>query len=185
MKSMATIQVPELLIYKKDTIELFDYPLQQKTYLDYTNFRFYLSVEGKPIGKNLMQADVVLFSSNCWRNYQGIWEIQNDSLFLMHLGPCPFAEKTVTEHDHLLRLYDLSLKFDNYDPKKGVHANWYFGILKTKFFELTSKTYKRSLFFIFKGRIFRMFITHRPREISLCSRKFREICWRVKNQHLR
>ena len=71
----ATVQVCELLKYKNDTMCLESYPL--------TNF---LIENREIIQKKIMgYAEETCISSACWRGYQGLWEIKNDSLFIIEL----------------------------------------------------------------------------------------------------
>jgi hypothetical protein len=63
----ATTQVPDHLIYKNDTFQISIYPLE------------------KHLGWNQKTTCGI---TACWRGYSAIWEIKNDSLFLVKLNPC-------------------------------------------------------------------------------------------------
>jgi len=64
-------QVPDILIYKGDTLSLFSNPLEP--YLKSKGF------EDNDRGCN---------SSACWRGYVATWVLRNDSLFLMSIKSC-------------------------------------------------------------------------------------------------
>ena len=70
----ATEQAPDLLIYKSDTIYIDNYPLE------------ILSHQDSIIANRLK--DSTCLSTDCWRQYIGIWKIENDSLFLIGLKDC-------------------------------------------------------------------------------------------------
>jgi hypothetical protein len=65
----ATAQIPDILIYKGDTLALFSNPLEDypdKTFTDPQN----------------LFGDNGCFFSACWRNYIATWEIIDDNLYL-------------------------------------------------------------------------------------------------------
>jgi hypothetical protein len=83
----STAQIPDLLIYKSDTVALYANPLEA-----YYN-------------ENIPRPDFKLggcWSTACWRGYQAIWEIKNDSLFLNTIQDCC--------HNEEYELTDQSLK---------------------------------------------------------------------------
>ena len=60
----------------------------------------------------------VCLSSACWRGYQGVWQIENDSLFLIDLKPCcELAEDEINP----LQIDSL---FKNLSRNGIVFANW-------------------------------------------------------------
>jgi hypothetical protein len=100
----ATVQVCEILKYKTDVICLESYPL--------TNFYIenYEIFQKKIMG----YAEEICISSACWRGYQGYWEINNDSLFLIKLENCCDD-----------KVYDLKKIFGSDNVKNGkVFASW-------------------------------------------------------------
>lgn len=70
----ATEQTPDLLIIKSDTIYIDKFPLEM------------LLEQDSIIAKRLN--DTTCLSTDCWRQYIGIWKIENDSLFLIGLKDC-------------------------------------------------------------------------------------------------
>ena len=68
-----TVQVPDRLIVVKDTFAIKNYPL----------YEYLQSDEGQSL-----IAPNPCFSSSCWRGYQALWEIKNDSLFLVKIENC-------------------------------------------------------------------------------------------------
>ena len=70
----ATEQTPDLLIYKSDTIYIDYYPLE-------------ILAESDSIIANRL-SDTTCLSTDCWRQYIGIWKVENDSLFLIGLKDC-------------------------------------------------------------------------------------------------
>lgn len=70
----ATEQTPDLLILKSDTIYIDQFPLEV------------LLKQDSIIAKRLDDNDCL--STDCWRQYIGIWKIENDRLFLIGLKDC-------------------------------------------------------------------------------------------------
>lgn len=70
----ATLQRPDLLIYKSDTIYIDIYPLDIRLEID--------SILSKKLN------DTTCLVTDCWRQYIGVWKIENDSLFLIGLKDC-------------------------------------------------------------------------------------------------
>lgn len=89
---LCTEQVPDYLIINNDTLYLNSFPLND---LNFTKL---------PFGK---------FAPNtsCWRGYQAVWIVENDSLFLKELIPC--------ESDTLSPDFDLVQYFlvNGYQPQ--------------------------------------------------------------------
>jgi len=76
----ASSQIPELLIYKNDTIPIYNliiekYPSENKT-----------NILGESQGQ-LFGLEFRGGSFNCWRGYQGVYKIENDSLFVVGMKP--------------------------------------------------------------------------------------------------
>ncbi|MGE5621290.1 MAG: hypothetical protein ACM3U0_01820 [archaeon] len=73
LKIQATAQISDLLIVGKDTVALYSLPLE--VYLEKHN-----------ISSDIFREDG--FSTGCARQYRAVWEIRNDSLFLIDLLSC-------------------------------------------------------------------------------------------------
>lgn len=71
-------QLPDLLIYKNDTINVYNLILEE--YLNKNNFK----KQGDLFGLSFRDGA----SLNCWRGYQAIYKIDNDSLFLINIIDC-------------------------------------------------------------------------------------------------
>lgn len=72
-KIFGTAQIPDLLIYNNDTVSLYANPLES----------YYTEDNPRP--------DYIVggcWSTACWRGYQAIWEVKNDSLFLNAILDC-------------------------------------------------------------------------------------------------
>ncbi len=104
-KSHSTGQIPDLLLYEKDTLDLFNNPLTQ-----------YFEKFGK---RDIPGVKNDCHSSACWRGYQATWLLQNDSLFLVRITSCCNYPDGPTEGD-------LKAMFG----KKIVFASWYNGTLR-------------------------------------------------------
>lgn len=73
----ATGQVPDYLIMGKDTVAIFSNPLEQ--YFEKIGNRELIGFKG-------------CGSTACWRGYMAIWELKNDSLFLIAITSCHKGE---------------------------------------------------------------------------------------------
>lgn len=105
----ATEQTPDLLIYKTDTI-----------YIDYFPLEILLRNDSE-IANRLN--DTSCLSTDCWRQYIGIWKIENDSLFLIGLKDCCDYKKI-----------PLARVFTKTDIQNGkIFANWYSENIKSGF----------------------------------------------------
>lgn len=77
---MASPQSPDLLIYKGDTTRVYTLLLEEYFNQKKEND----DVEGQLFGLNFRDGA----SFNCWRGYQAIYKIDNDSLFLEQITSC-------------------------------------------------------------------------------------------------
>jgi len=109
MISNGTIQKPDILIYKGDTISLKDFPLEL------------LREKNSSISKRLN--DTSCLSTDCWRQYIGIWEIENDSLFLIGLRDC-CDYKNIS----LKKIFP-----EQWIKNQKIFADWYSGKIKAGF----------------------------------------------------
>ncbi|MEZ4887608.1 MAG: hypothetical protein R3E32_22940 [Chitinophagales bacterium] len=71
--AFATEQDPDLLLIEGYTVYLKCFPLED------------LELQYRPFGLTLLTAP----NTACWRGYQAIWRLQNDSLFLEKILACP------------------------------------------------------------------------------------------------
>jgi len=104
VKSYATEQAPDLLIYNKDTVYIYSNPLQEKEHLLKKDKRF-LKLSCR--------------STACWRRYQATWELINDKLYLTKISSCCNSDITA----------NLNLIFGDELIDKKVFAQWYVGKL--------------------------------------------------------
>ena len=86
--SFASPQLPDYLIYKNDTIQTYNLLVEQflqKSQQD----------EGRLFGLSFRSSiDGGLGASfNCWRGYQAIYKIENDSLFVSNIIDCHSIKK--------------------------------------------------------------------------------------------
>lgn len=77
IKGLATAQIPDYLIVNKDTIPIFSNPLEK-----------YIKVNKISILTGLVGCN----STNCWRGYVAIWQLENDSLYLIRITSCCKSE---------------------------------------------------------------------------------------------
>lgn len=76
----ATPQVPDLLIYNGDTLQLFANPMSEHPHARSLSSRFFR-------GKKRC------YSTACWRGYQAVWTIINKQLYLLSILNCCRQEK--------------------------------------------------------------------------------------------
>ncbi|WP_373552868.1 hypothetical protein [Haliscomenobacter sp.] len=74
IKIFATAQIPDLLVYKGDTLMLYANPLELLPNID--------SFRNKMFGRK------VVGSTACWRGYQAEWTVINQELFLTAIYSC-------------------------------------------------------------------------------------------------
>lgn len=101
---MATEQQPDYLIIDRDTVPIFNNPLEQ--YFDKSNTREIPDFENP------------CWSTACWRGYKAYWELKNDSLFLLRITSCVEGCKAAKDAN-LIKMFGSPLVF----------ASWYFGTL--------------------------------------------------------
>lgn len=98
-EGISTPQVSDLIIIENDTLPLYSLPLEK--YLSENN-----------ILENVF--DKYGFSTGCYRSYQAIWKIQDDSLFLVKLKSC--LDDTIN--------IPLSLIFGDMSLQNHIFAYW-------------------------------------------------------------
>lgn len=110
-------QVPDYLIYKNDTIPIYDLLVEQ--YLQKLkgdkgrlfDLSFRNSIDGS-LGTSM----------NCWRGYQAIYKIENDSLFVSEIIDCHFLEnKKQISKKHFKEIFGDKIK------NNKVFIDWYSG----------------------------------------------------------
>ena len=113
----ASPQVPDYLIYKQDTIPTYNLLVEQylQTHKEDNgrlfNLSFRNSIDGQ-LGSSL----------NCWRGYQAIYKIENDSLFVSAIIDChSLKNKNQTQNNYIKKLFG-----DKVQNEK-VFVSWYSG----------------------------------------------------------
>lgn len=114
---IASPQVPDYIIYKKDTIPTYNLLVEQylQTQKDDNGKLFDLSFRNSIDGQSGT-------SMNCWRGYQAIYKIENDSLFLSAIIDCHFLEnKKQKPNNYIKKLFGDKVKSEK------VFIDWYSG----------------------------------------------------------
>ena len=111
---IASPQIPDYLIYKGDTIPI--YTLILEKYFD----KIKKSNKGELFGLKFREGA----SLNCWRGYQAIYSIENDSLFLKNIIDC--GEEKIDFIKSKSRIKDL---FKDKFKNDKVFINWFSGEL--------------------------------------------------------
>lgn len=75
-KTFGTSQVPDLLIYEGDTLQLFSNPLED----------LYNEKNLRPKSFGIRSS----WSTACWRGYRATWLIEDDILYLVAIGTCHY-----------------------------------------------------------------------------------------------
>lgn len=104
LKSFATGQAPDKLIYKGDTLLLFTNPLEE----------LYINNSLRP--KLFEYQGTICASTGCWRGYQAEWTILNKQLYLTGIFSCCFHEDGIKA--------DLKTLFGNKFINGKVKADW-------------------------------------------------------------
>ena len=106
----ATEQIPDYLIYKGETVEIYSNPLEEIIVTAYRDTSFFINT---------------CMSTACWRGYQATWKIENEKLFLLKIEDgC--GEKVGA---------DMKLIFEEKWINNKVEANWYSGEIVIPFGE--------------------------------------------------
>lgn len=114
---LASPQVPDYIIYKNDTIAV--YQLILENYFHKTG----TTDNGQLFGLSFRENS----STSCWRGYQAIYTIQNDSLFLTHILSC--GELRYNKDSLDIKSSDEKIKqiFGNKVHINKVYIDWYSG----------------------------------------------------------
>jgi hypothetical protein len=113
----ASPQLPDYMIYKGDTIALYHLLLEE--YFEKTQ----QSDQGSLFGLKFRGGA----STNCWRGYQAIYSIRNDSLFLNHIIQCGallYGNHSIDHEDSRERISELFGKEVGNDE---MFLDWYTG----------------------------------------------------------
>lgn len=118
----ASPQIPDYIIYKKDTIPTYNLILEN--YLQNLNPN-----EDKLFGLSFRTTTEGLGASlNCWRGYQAIYEVENDSLFVKHIISC--FELKDNKKINVAASQERMNKIFREKVKNGkAFVDWYSGIL--------------------------------------------------------
>jgi len=115
-------QIPDYIIYKKDTIST--YNLIVENYLQSLNPN-----EDKLFGLSFRNTTEGLGTSlNCWRGYQAIYEVENDSLFVKHIISC-FELKDNKKINLVASQERMNKIFGKKVKNRKVFIDWYSGII--------------------------------------------------------
>lgn len=114
VKLAASPQMPDYLIYKSDTVSTFNLLVEK-----------YLQSLPQPDSGRLFGLSFRNGASfNCWRGYQAIYKIENDSLFVADMIPCGSGFKK-TDKAYSGKL--LSQIFGNKVKENKVFIDWFSG----------------------------------------------------------
>lgn len=138
INSFGTAQVPDLIIYKGDTLILHANPLE--SYYNKDNPRpkhFYVSGYG---------------STACWRGYQAIWEIKDNKLYLNAIQDCHLFDAYKITERSLIQIKESNMPVEikkELEKLKGEgFSEWYF--TKTLKKKIGRKNFKQYGHLIFK-----------------------------------
>lgn len=112
----ASPQMPDYLIYKGDTLPVYNLILEK--YLEKIN----QADQGSLFGLKFREGA----SLNCWRGYQAIYKIENDSLFLSDILDCGELRypKTINKDESRRKITNI---FKEQIKNGKVFINWYSG----------------------------------------------------------
>ena len=136
-EAFATAQVPDRIIYKGDTLKLFSNPLEYLPNIDELRPRLFGDKEGCK-------------TTACWRGYEAIWIIIDDTLYLTGIFECCYGFEYARKAD-LKKLFGAKCK------NGIVKADWFSGAMISPQGKLMcfvhmgyASTYERELEFYFK-----------------------------------
>lgn len=112
----ASPQNPDYIIYKKDTISTYNLILEQ--YLQ----RIDTTKTEKLFGLNFRNGA----SFNCWRGYQAIYKIENDSLFLIDIINCSELLNKINKSSSIEKMKNI---FGDKVKNNKVYINWFSGYI--------------------------------------------------------
>jgi hypothetical protein len=112
----ASPQKPDYIIYKKDTISTYNLILEQ--YLQ----RIDTTKTEKLFGLNFRNGS----SFNCWRGYQAIYKIENDSLFLTDIINCGELLNKINKFSSIDKMKNI---FGDKVNNNKVYIDWFSGYI--------------------------------------------------------
>jgi hypothetical protein len=124
LRTFASPQSPDYIIYKGDTIATYTLILEQ--YFQKQD----KADQGKLFGLSFRDGA----SLNCWRGYQAIYEVENDSLFLTDIIYC--GERRSGKIDKAASVQKMKNLFNDKFLNERVYIDWFSGDMK---FPLTNK----------------------------------------------
>jgi hypothetical protein len=124
----ASPQVPDYIIFKGDTIATYNLILEQ--YLQ----RQEQTPSEKLFGLSFRNSSNQGFSFNCWRGYQAIYKIDNDSLFLVNIISC--GERKSAKIDAAASAEKVKALFGDKVLNDRVYIKWFSSDIS---FPLTNK----------------------------------------------
>lgn len=124
-KTLASPQLPDYIIFKKDTIATYTLLLEQ-----YFQKQQNKAEQGKLFGLSFRDGA----SLNCWRGYQAIYKVDNDSLFLVDIIGC--GERRGGKIDKANSAEKMKTIFNDKVINDRVYIDWFSGEMK---FSLTNK----------------------------------------------
>jgi len=114
-------QMPDYIIFGKDTIATYNLILEQ--YLQKKD----IATTDKLFGLSFRNSSNGSFSFNCWRGYQAIYKIDNDSLFLVDIINC--GERRNGKIDKTASFEKMKAIFGDSVVNDRVFINWFSGDL--------------------------------------------------------
>lgn len=124
LQLFASPQLPDYLIFKGDTLVTYNLLIEQ-----------YFQLQAKPDEGKLFELSFRHGSSfNCWRGYQAIYKIENDSLFLVDIIHC--GERKNGKIDKAASVEKMKEIFRDKFLNNRVYINWFSGDMK---FPLSNK----------------------------------------------
>jgi len=117
----ASPQIPDYIIFKGDTIATYNLILEQ--YLQ----RHDTAQTEQLFGLNFRNRTNEGFSFNCWRGYQAIYKIDNDTLFLVDIINC--GERRNGKIDKTASIEKMKSIFGDHVINNKVYINWFSGDL--------------------------------------------------------
>lgn len=118
VKTFASPQLPDYIIFKGDTLATYNLLIEQ-----------YFQLQAKPDEGKLFGLSFRDGSSfNCWRGYQAIYKIDNDSLFVVDIIQC--GERRNGKIDKAASVEKMKEIFKDKFLKDRVYINWFSGDMK-------------------------------------------------------
>ncbi len=115
----ASPQLPDYIIYKNDTLPTYNLLVEK-----YLQSR--VDEEGRLFGlsfRTLIEGELGA-SLNCWRGYQAIYKIENDSIFVTAILPCySFWDKSTNRTNYIKEIFGDKVK------NNKVFIDWFTGTI--------------------------------------------------------